>query len=102
MKLLESPMSSANQLIMGPDGAVYVLPAGTLAPFQPPGGLDRVIASPSVQRHSRLAKDDGGQGTSCFMYSPGVALEDDGEGTSCSMHGVTSGDGGTSGGCFRY
>lgn len=82
MNLLENPMSSANQLMMGPDGAVYVLPTGTLAASQPPRGLRSAIASPSLRGPSRDA-NDGGHGSGCFMY-PAV------------------GDGGTAGGCFMY
>jgi hypothetical protein len=122
MNLLESPMFSADQLMIGPDGAVYVLPTATLAASQPPGGLHGAIASPSLRDPSRDINDDGGQrsgcfvysadvavgdgGTSggCFMYSADVALDGTGEGSGCFVYSADAavGDGGTAGGCFMY
>lgn len=86
MNLFESPTSSANKLLMGPDGVVYVLPTGTLAAFQPSDRAGGAIASPRLRSLSRDADEDGGTASNCFRYSADV----------------TPDDGGTASHCFRY
>jgi hypothetical protein len=66
MNQLEDRTSLADQLMMGPDGAVYALRTGTLrAPSssKPGEGGGRFAYSAEVPRR------DGGQPTICFSYA---------------------------------
>lgn len=87
MNLLKNSASSANKLLMGPDGLVYVLPTGKLAAFQSPDGVCGA-ASPRLRGISRDAVEEDGTSGGCFMYSADVAPDD--------------GEGGVGSGCFMY
>jgi hypothetical protein len=106
MNLLENSASSANKLLMGPDGLAYVLPTGTLAAYQPSDG--GAIASPRFRGISRDAVEEDGTSGGCFMYSADVAPDDGQDGTAggCFMYSadVTPDDGesGVGSGCFMY
>jgi hypothetical protein len=98
MNQLGNPTSLADRLMMGPDGAVYAVHAGTLK-TSPPDDLSRASAPNLPQHYSGT-----GEGGGCFRYSAEVQRRDGGEPSSCFRYSaqVPRRDGGTGSGCFRY
>jgi hypothetical protein len=71
MRQIEPDPTAVNGLMMGPDGAVYVIPTGTQEASPPPGEMEgrtaeRDTGLPGVRRVP-------GQGTICFSYSARVS-----------------------------
>jgi hypothetical protein len=80
MNQLENRTSLADRLMMGPDGAVYALGAGTPQPLAsriPGGGGARFAYSAEVPRR------DGGEPPICFKFSAEVPRRDGGEPPIC-------------------
>jgi len=104
VNLLESPKSTANHLMMGPDGVVYVPRTGTVAEFQPTNDLYRATESPRSMEFTRDAIDDSGQGSGCLTYSADLAGSDSGQGSGCLTYSadLAGSDSGQGSGCLTY
>jgi hypothetical protein len=84
MNQLENRTPLADRLMMGPDGAVYALRAGTLqAPHSRAGGEGSGCFAYSAE----VPRRDGGEGGGCFRFSAEAPRRDPGQGTSCFTYG---------------
>ena len=104
MNLLESPKSTVNHLMMGPDGVAYDPRTGMVAAFQPPNDLYGTTESPRSTEVTRGAIYDSGSGSGCFTYSADLAGSDSGVGSGCFAYSADAGrgDSGQGSGCFTY
>lgn len=78
MNQLENTMPLADRLMMGPDGAIYALRAGTLhvSPTDDFGGAE---ALSFVSYSAEVPRRDGGDIPLCFKYSAQVPRRDGGD-----------------------
>jgi hypothetical protein len=92
----EDPTFLADRLMVGADGAVYVVHTGTLR-ASPPDDLSHASAPRLAQRHS-----EGGEGGACFRYE--VPRRDSGEPPICFKYSAEAPrrDGGEAPVCFKY
>src|SRR5580704_2121085 len=101
MNQLENRTPLADQLMMGPDGAVYALRTATP---QTPRSREGGEGSGCFAYSAEVPRRDSGQGTGCFRFSAEAPHRDGGEGTGCFKYSgdVPRRDGGNTGGCFKY
>jgi hypothetical protein len=91
MRQIEPDPTALNRLMMGPDGAVHLIPTGTQKASPPPGEMEgRTAAAPQASASGRedlpanIAVRDTGlpgvrrvpKGSICFSYSAGVPPTD--------------------------
>jgi hypothetical protein len=108
MRQIEPDPTAHNRLMMGPDGAVHVVPAGTRAVPPPEAVAEHDTGLPGVRRAPAVGV--------CFSYSVGTPIDDsDTESGLRDIRRVPQGgvcfayraevprlDGGQGGGCFRF
>jgi hypothetical protein len=99
MNQLDNPASLADRLMMGPDGAVYVVQTGMLnasSPDDPSRACFRYSAE--------VPRRDGGEPPICFSYSAKVPRRDGGDPPVCFSYSVEAPcrGGGNPPVCFSY
>ncbi len=103
MNQLENTMSLADRLMMGPDGVVYALRAGTLqvSPTDDFGGAE---ALSFVSYSAEVPRRDGGDIPLCFKYSAEGPGRDGGDPPICFKYSADGPgrDGGDVPVCFAY